>query len=644
MPAMVLRKLPRIAQIALLANAGAAIVATALAPRYWVPIPLWQVVAAIVICCALDLVTFRVGVENAFATLGSVGTMAVFVLMGPAWALVVCMAQGLTILFIQDFYIRLLRRPRRPVRPIAVIHGVTNAMTAGFCASWLYLRVAGHLGFEVSGRCVMGALIALVASFVINTSSVVAITHRQGGPAPWTTWRENFRDTFPHELFCGASSLLFVSAEQQKTGFWLAAMVLVPTILLQRSYSYFHNRMRIDLEQTNALLEMNDSLISSIATAIEAKDHCSWKHVFGVRIYAEAMAQRLHLSQNDREAVRCAAMVHDIGKIGVPEHLLRKSGPLTPSEFEEVKKHVEVGASILRPVPFPWPVVELVYSHHERWDGKGYPKGLAGSTIPIGARILAVADAMDSLMGERPYRPALTETSARDVVRGGAGTQFDPVVVAALMDVIEECRPQRAALDEDAGGSGLKPDRIDNETMTQISRANTDFATLTDRLQRTEELAYLDPLTSLLNARAMYAILEDRALRAALSHEAFTIILMDLDNFKMVNDSMGHLEGDCVLQRVAQTMQACLRPDDVLCRYAGDEFVLVIEQVSSEILGALRNRLVASVEVVGNELGLPLGASVGCATLPEDGLNARDLLDMADRRMYRDKAARKATG
>lgn len=629
----------------MIANVAAAAAAAAVAPRYWVPIPLWIVAVAIVLCCALDLVTFRVGADQAFTTLGFVGSMTVFVLMGPGWAVAVGLVEGLAILPVQDLFHRLTRQPRRPIRAIAVIHGTANSMVIGFCASWLYLTMVGHPGFEISGRCVMAGLGAVVVAFLLNTGSVASIAYREGGPSPLAIWRENFLDTFPLEVFCGASALLLISAAQAKTGFWLAAMVLGPTILMQRSYAFFHSRMRRDLEQTNALLAMNDSLISSLATAIEAKDHCSWQHVFGVRVYAEALAQRLKLPKIDRDAVRCAAMVHDVGKIGVPENLLRKSGPLTASEFEEIKKHVDIGASILRPVPFPWPVVELVYAHHERWDGKGYPKGLAGSKIPLGARILAVADAMDSLMSERPYRPSLTEAGASDVLRGGAGSQFDPVVVEALMQVMEECRRLRALLDSDSGSPhGTSPDRIDTETVAQISRANTDFETLTDRLQRSEELAYLDPLTSLLNARAMYAILEERATQAALSHQAFTVLLVDLDNFKMVNDSLGHLEGDCVLQNVARAMQACLRPNDVLCRYAGDEFVLVMEQVSPEILRGLRDRLVASVEAVGKDIGLPLGASVGCATLPEDGLNARDLLDAADHRMYSNKADRKSAG
>jgi putative nucleotidyltransferase with HDIG domain len=151
-----------------------------------------------------------------------------------------------------------------------------------------------------------------------------------------------------------------------------------------------------------------------------------------VRVYAMELAKELGLSEDEKEALRAASVLHDIGKLAVPEHIISKPGKLTPEEFEKMKIHPIVGAEILEQVRFPYPVVPIVRAHHEKWDGSGYPHGLAGEAIPIGARILAAVDCLDALASDRQYRKALPLDEAMAKVVADSGKSFDPQIVAIL--------------------------------------------------------------------------------------------------------------------------------------------------------------------------------------------------------------------
>jgi diguanylate cyclase (GGDEF)-like protein/putative nucleotidyltransferase with HDIG domain len=173
--------------------------------------------------------------------------------------------------------------------------------------------------------------------------------------------------------------------------------------------------------------------VEALATAIDARDQVGIGHVRRAQIYAVGMGRLLNLSEKDIDALRTGALLHDIGKLAVPDHILNKPGGLTPAELEKTKIHSEVGASILEKVGFDYPVVPTVRFHHERWDGLGYPRGLKGEQIPLTARILSVADAFDTLRGARPYRPALPREKARQIIQSEAGTRFDPSIVSLLI-------------------------------------------------------------------------------------------------------------------------------------------------------------------------------------------------------------------
>src|SRR5207302_4059636 len=178
------------------------------------------------------------------------------------------------------------------------------------------------------------------------------------------------------------------------------------------------------------------STVETLAMAIDAKDDVTHTHVRRVQTYALGLARALGLDDEETlKAIEAAALLHDTGKLAVPEHILNKPGKLSAEEFERMKRHVDVGADILSLVDFPYPVVPIVRCHHENWNGTGYPRGIAGEDIPIGARILSVADCYDALTSDRPYRAALSDEAAIDILRTRRATMYDPRVVDTFIAI-----------------------------------------------------------------------------------------------------------------------------------------------------------------------------------------------------------------
>jgi putative nucleotidyltransferase with HDIG domain len=181
------------------------------------------------------------------------------------------------------------------------------------------------------------------------------------------------------------------------------------------------------------------STVETLAMAIDAKDDVTHSHVRRVQAYAVGMARALGIADEPTlKAIEAAALLHDTGKLAVPEHILNKPGKLTESEFEKMKLHVDVGADILSLVDFPYPVVPIVRCHHENWDGTGYPRGVAGEDIPLGARILSVVDCFDALTSDRPYRRRMTEEASLAILRERSGKMYDPRVVDVFIKVYRD--------------------------------------------------------------------------------------------------------------------------------------------------------------------------------------------------------------
>src|SRR5688572_17002734 len=515
------------------------------------------------------------------------------------------------------------------------------------------------------------------------------------------------------------------------------------------------------------------------------------------------------MSDTEIQGVKTAALLHDIGKLAVPEHILSKPGPLTQEEFQKIRIHPQVGAEIISGVPFPYPVAPLILSHHERWDGKGYPTGLKGDEIPLGARILSVVDYFDALMSERPYHKAMGFNQAINLLRQESGKALDPRVVQTFIDMYPELAAEaettqqparrltrvpthapaaqpavglanestvRTNVFEDialahreiyalyeiaqAMGSSLGVSDtmalistklsnivpfsccalflyteesemlrcrfatgVESETVQQLTiknghgltgwvardrrplvnaRPSADFEAagvssqttlqsalvcplvfnerfigtiavyhtaaavytddhrrLLDRIseqaaaviynsivfEQTQEDSLTDPLTALPNTRFMFMHLTRELARANRLKSEVSLLVMDLDNFKEINDTYGHHVGDRALRDVAGVLRAAIRPYDICVRYAGDEFIVVLSGCGSDEAERKRLELQRAVDTLLFEprLGetLPLAISVGAAIFPHDGDTYEALLATADSRMYRDKTRRK---
>ncbi|MCO6510441.1 MAG: diguanylate cyclase [Aridibacter famidurans] len=250
--------------------------------------------------------------------------------------------------------------------------------------------------------------------------------------------------------------------------------------------SFRAQKLMLD-QKTHEIHEANRVYISTVealATAVDARDQIGRGHVNRTQHFAVRMGEELGLDKPELEALNTAALLHDIGKLAVPDHILNKPGELTPAELEKVKTHASVGASIISEIDFPYPVTPAIKHHHERWDGKGYPDGLAGDDIPLTARVLAIADAYDTLRVTRPYRPAVTREGARALLKNGSGTQFDPELVSLFLTKLREFEAEiaeKGLFYDDDDTTLLKPASREDDAggyVEQIKKANREVFTL----------------------------------------------------------------------------------------------------------------------------------------------------------------------
>jgi diguanylate cyclase (GGDEF)-like protein/putative nucleotidyltransferase with HDIG domain len=286
---------------------------------------------------------------------------------------------------------------------------------------------ASHLGL------VWPLLLVLASTtyFAMNTMSVSGIIALTEHRNPIQVWKECYLWSFPYYLL-GAVIAGGVSLINRAFGWQFAILVLPLVYWMYRSYRIYLDRLEAEKKHTEEIADLHLRTIEALSLAIEAKDHSTHDHLRRVQTYAVQLGKDLGLSEAELNALRAASMLHDIGKLAVPEQILSKPGRLTPEEFDRMKIHPIVGAEILDRVQFPYPVVPIVRSHHEKWDGTGYPYGLKKEAIPIGARILSVVDSFDALTSERPYRRAISADEAMKHLLSEMETSFDPRVVAAI--------------------------------------------------------------------------------------------------------------------------------------------------------------------------------------------------------------------
>jgi putative nucleotidyltransferase with HDIG domain len=274
-------------------------------------------------------------------------------------------------------------------------------------------------------------LSASVTYYLANTCGVGLIVSLTEGKRFFELWRSAFFWTAPHYLVGGAIAGL-VHYFNRIAG-WETAVLVFPTVyLVFYSYRLYLGRLEEEKRHVGEMADLHLRTIQALALAIDARDGTTYGHLRRVQVYARELGRELGLPEDERKALDAAALLHDIGKLGVPEYIISKPGRLTPEEFEKMRVHPLVGAEILESVRFPYPVTPIVLAHHEKWNGKGYPHGLAGEQIPMGARILSAVDCLDALASPRQYRRALPLDEAMEQVVRESGTSFDPRGVDVL--------------------------------------------------------------------------------------------------------------------------------------------------------------------------------------------------------------------
>jgi len=638
------------------------------------------------------------------------------------------------------------------------------------------LPMAWTLGPEASSLPTLVRTAAVVAPlyFFVNSALValaIALSTRQ----PVThIWQRNFLWSAPSYL-AGAALAAIATAASTRGWFGWLALLAVPLYLVFRSYHTVVARLREEQDETRRAMEVQLATIEALALAIEAKAGCTPEHIRSIQHYAATLAEASGLSDGDVQAVRTAALLHDIGNMAVPEHILSKPEALTPEEFERVKIHPRVGADILRQVPFGAPVSELVLSHHERWDGLGYPAGLRGEDIPVGARILAIADCYSTLQADRPYRPARSESDAIAVLREYAGSAFDPALVdllisglhtetssatemvetpwtehdqIALQDIagahreeqtlyeiaqalgsslgvaeamaliqdkvnrlvpfttcalflgddehgyvcryahgpgtealyrwtpkswsdlslrIPSCADGRGAHGDDLtallpcpltfegrliGGLviyHMVPGCFTDEHRRVLGRVSEQAAAViynSTRFEQTEHESHTDPLTGLANRRSLDRQFEVGLALAARMQGTASVVVLDLDRLKEINDTYGHEAGDRALRAVGAVLRSTVRQSDLCARFAGDEFIVVLWDCSPENearrVQEVQNAIAAHPFEPRPGVRVSLSISAGPARFPIDGNTFEELLAAADERMYHDKAGRRS--
>jgi len=321
-------------------------------------------------------------------------------------------------------------RPTRRVKLVQLVFNLSQVTVASAIAYGAYKLVVVHV-LHASGP--LALLVAAITHFACNSGAMsVIITLTEAEPKPLSkVWTDSYLWSFPYYMV-GAAVAGLVHFLNAHIGWQSSLLVLPPIYLMYRSYRLYMGKLEAEKQHAEKVSNLHLRTIEALALAIEAKDQTTGDHLQRVRVYAMELAKELGLSEDDIEALRAASVLHDIGKLAVPEHIISKPGKLTPEEFDKMKIHPIVGAEILEQVDFPYPVVPIVRAHHEKWDGSGYPSGLAGEAIPIGARILAAVDCLDALASDRQYRKALPLDQAMAQVVSESGRSFDPKVVAIL--------------------------------------------------------------------------------------------------------------------------------------------------------------------------------------------------------------------
>lgn len=362
----------------------------------------------------------------------------------------------------------------------------------------------------------------------------------------------------------------------------------------------------------------------TIAHTVDAKDRYARRHSLRVALYCRGIAAKLGYSDKEKEALYYIALLHDIGKVSTPDTILNKASELTKEEYENVKKHAEIGAQIVQNTRFVPGLEEGVRYHHEWYDGNGYV-GICGDEIPEVSRIIAVADAYEAMTADRAYRKHFSKEHAIQELIRGRGTQFDPEIVDAFLELLEE----GFTIDEDRAEGELKGEGELNEANELLRQV------FTETVLETQSELERDSLTDFLNRRYF----EDKINNYLLSSKSCgTFFMMDLDNFKQVNDTYGHKTGNELIQAFADVIRENTRDDDFVCRMGGDEFAVFFFELEEErVICKRAESIIKDFAKIRTEMGCSMcSVSIGIMTKYYGGeeLDCEQLYEKADQALY----------
>lgn len=721
-------------------------------------------------------------------------TYLLLVLHGSAAAVVVSGVDG----FVASF--RSVRRLGSNLFSLAMLACAFCGMSTSYELVMSLQGLAPYAGLNQPAlRLILPLFAASATHFLICSSLLAVILGLRYRTSIWRYWVDNLLWTAITYFPLSFLSVVAYYGVQQFG--WITVLAATPVLLLiYFSYSQYNQKMAEKMTHIAEVNELHLSIVLALAQAIDAKDNATEEHVERVKIYGRGLARLCGLSELETQAIEAGAMLHDIGKLAVPDYILNNPGKLTRAEQEKIKIHPVVSAEILSRVKFPYPVIPVVRHHHERWDGQGFPDGLQGEDIPVTARILSLVDSYDSWREGQLQQRALSRQQAIGALQAQAGTAFDPTLVKLFLAHLHEleteiaaCQPHAyqttpapnaepaAAEPTDelpspmgkireahrevtllyeiahAMGSSLSLRSVLTELLTrtadlipattsvvllqekgeerlrvvhamgrdaevfqgqpievgqgisgwvflhQESLSNSDprldfnalqleigndyRASLVAPLLKNQQVlgvlalysvevtaytsehtrilesiarlagdaivnareheemettALTDRLTGLPNLRAILKEFDRAISQARRFKQPLSLLMMDLDGFKTINDTLGHKMGDRYLEEVGKVMRAQLRSHEFLGRYAGDEFVALLPNSPKTAVEPLLERLRLAVTTLAvpddNGAEARAGVSIGVAEFGVDGTTLEEMMAAADAGMYADKS------
>jgi len=513
-------------------------------------------------------------------------------LFGPAAGTITVVLDALVISF-------WMVKPRR--RPLRVLFNATAPAIAIRFASEVFFYLSAATPGQID-RNDIGELIAPVFAFAflyffINTALVAGALGTERNQSPLRIWIDNF-PAVSISYFVGSSIAMLIVAYTDRIDVTVLS-IIVPLLVI--SYLTFRTSMGRLEDANKHVAQLNElylSTIEALAMAVDAKDQITHGHIRRVQVYAVELAKRLGVTEERQlRALEAAALLHDMGKLAIPEHILNKPGQLTPAEFDKMKRHADIGADLLSSIKFPYPVVPIVRHHHENWDGSGYPAGVSRTDIPLGARILSVVDCFDALTSDRPYRPRLTPDDAFKVLRERRGTMYDPLVVDTFVAVYSEIAPAATFAGQQA--RSLVPALYESQSDTPALRDISENAAQASRLaQFASELESAPTLRdAVLIANQYVRLLTPASVCALFRYSSDSDVLTCSD----ASEEVEHLLVGLTLKKGERITGWVAANESII---ANSDAKLDLYQIASRFNPPLRSAIAAPLSVRGKLIGV----------------------------------------